>query len=44
MDLNMPVMDGLKSTQKIISACKEKEKKPKIIAITAFASDEEIKK
>ena len=44
MDLNMPVMDGIKSASKIISACKGKENRPKIIAITAFASDEEIKK
>lgn len=40
MDLNMPVMDGIRAAEKILSI-KTLTSKPKIIAVTAFASDEE---
>lgn len=40
MDLNMPVMSGLKASQKILDT-KINVPKPKIVAITGFANDEE---
>lgn len=43
MDLNMPVMDGLRSAQKILSVSSVTTR-PKIIAVTAFANDEEMQK
>lgn len=43
MDLNMPVMDGIRASNKINEHETEKAK-PKIIAITAFASEEEREK
>ena len=43
MDLNMPVMDGMRATQKILS-CSDTNSKPKIIAVTAFANDNEKEK
>ena len=43
MDLNMPVMNGLKATQKILEINTEIPK-PKIIAITGFTSEEEREK
>lgn len=43
MDLNMPVMDGIRATQRILGDWKGSQK-PNIIAVTAFSSNEEIKK
>ena len=39
----MPVMDGIRATTKILSI-KTDQPKPKIIAWTAFANDEETRK
>lgn len=43
MDLNMPVLDGINATSKILAE-ETSTPKPKIIAITAFWSDEEKEK
>ena len=43
MDLNMPVMTGMRATQKILSKPTFKHK-PHIWAVTAFASDDEKEK
>jgi CheY-like chemotaxis protein len=43
MDLNMPVMDGLMATKKILDE-KTPFERPKIVAITAFCSEEEKQK
>ena len=43
MDLNMPVMNGLQSSNKILEY-DTKKPKPKIVAVTAFASDVERQK
>ena len=40
MDLNMPVMNGIKASQKILETETEKPK-PVIIAVTGFTSDDE---
>ena len=39
----MPVMDGIRATKKILQYSTN-QVKPKIIAVTAFASDEEMQK
>lgn len=43
MDLNMPVMDGIRSSHKILEHLTNKPK-PQIVAVTAFVSDEEKEK
>ncbi len=43
MDIDMPVMDGIEATVRIRGK-KERESQPQIIALTAFASEEERKK
>ena len=43
IDLNMPVMDGIRATTQIIS-CPDTTFKPKIIAVTAFTNDKEKEK
>ncbi|CAI2384799.1 unnamed protein product [Moneuplotes crassus] len=43
MDLNMPVMDGIRATSKIMTV-KTVCQKPKVIAVSAFCSKEEMEK
>ncbi len=41
MDLQMPEMDGLQSTEEIVKRWHEKSKRPRIIALTANAMKED---
>lgn len=43
MDLNMPVLDGMGATRKILNEHTEVDK-PRVVAITAFCSEQEKRK